>query len=160
MKPPATITNKKPKAQFIDRLPKYLFPFFLIVLHYLFRLAADKMSFIFVGPALASASAGLVISLATFRPPGGLVDIPDEIQKVLARGDFTIEPNNAHKYRVWCIIIAAILTLAWAYTVILVMNEIPSVLNFCGIVVETGFIIGIICYSIGLGLSEYREYYL
>ena len=157
----STEAKKLPtRTQLIERMPKWLFTFILLGFQRIIRSAAGDSSYMFVGPALAAAGAGLVASLTSFRSPRIPVPIPDRIERFMAQYKLSIDSTSAQAYRIWAVLLTFILTMLWALTVKISLNPqaLPIEIFYIAIPVDKAqFYLGMFCYIMGVGFSEIKE---
>jgi hypothetical protein len=161
MAPSVNTKKAKTSTLLIERLPKFLFPPFLLVLQLILRSMGGDNSFFFVGPALAAAGAGLVVALTSHRGSRIPVTIPDEIENFINNNGLVVDTVNARIFRIWALIISATLTLIWAGTVKLSLDPLAPPVQVGGITIQMAnaqFILGLLCYIIGIGFSELKEF--
>lgn len=105
----------------MTRVLTYLFPFILIAMEFGLRLALRTELGTFAGPALASASGGLLISLTA--PKRGSKRFTDPTQQEVENSASVIRSNSDEAVRAFALLLLLLSIAAWVWCVILAQQR-------------------------------------
>jgi hypothetical protein len=115
------------------------------------RLALHTELTSFAGPALASASAGLVIPLTAPKQPSAALS--DSARRELENFHVTIRSNRDEVYRGVAVLLLLLSIAAWVWS--LVLAETKDTLTWFGL--PRSLMVGVVCYVIAMIASEIKE---
>lgn len=134
------------------RVLGYLFPFILIAIEYCLRIALQTDLTAFAGPALASASAGLLIPMTAPKPPRMPV-LAEDVRRELERLNFSVRSNRDELYRALALLLLLLSITAWVFCVVLSEKKDP--VSWFGI--SRSLLIGLGSYIVAIIASELKE---
>lgn len=140
-----------PKSASVTRILTYLFPFILVAIEYCFRLALRTELTAFAGPALASASAGLLMPLTAPKQPSAALS--DSARRELENLNVTIRSNRDEFYRGVALLLLLLSIATWVWC--LVLAETKDALTWLGL--PRSLMAGFVCYLIAVIASEIKE---
>lgn len=133
------------------RLVAYFFPFILIAIEYVLRLALKTDTAGFVGPTLATAAAGLLVpALALKSKASGL---SPELQKELKNLKATVRSTADERLAALCLLLLLILIAVWVWTLLLAERKDPITI----LSLDRPVFIGLAAYMVAVVIAEIKE---
>ncbi len=142
-----------------DRLPSYFFPIFLLLVEWFLRSAFKLNTQEFIGPTLASAGAGMLITLTNFKDKSQKAvpeNLPPDLKRFVTDNGYKLELAGIDKTRVFSNIswiFTFLLTLLWIWSITL-STQSPSLMLGA---FPAHYYPGAASYLLGLMFSEIRE---
>jgi len=116
------------------------------------RIALQTDLTAFAGPALASASAGLLIPMTAPKPPRMPV-LAEDVRRELERLNFSVRSNRDELYRALALLLLLLSITAWVFCVVLSEKKDP--VSWFGI--SRSLLIGLGSYIVAIIASELKE---
>jgi hypothetical protein len=135
----------------MSRVLAYIFPFVIIAMEIGLRRALHSDTSWFVGPALSSAAAALLVPLITLKDKTSALGA--ELQAELKRRKITATSRADRIVSPLCFLLLLCVVAAWIWCVVLADNkDAGTLLGF-----QRPLVIGLICYFIGVIAVEAKE---
>jgi hypothetical protein len=150
---PSKEKSKEYLASLSERIPGYLFPFFLLILELILRYAFNLNTQEFIGPTLAATGVGMIMSLTAHRSNKIPRVVPQEVEQFLKEKKLTIEPYSVKVFRSICWTLTLVLTILWVVSITLSI-KFPSNTMLS---LPTHYYPGFMSYVIAFVLSEVKE---
>lgn len=135
----------------MSRLLAYAFPFILIAIEYGLRVALRTDTAGFVGPALASAAAGLLVPLVALKDKA--VSLGADVQAELKALKVTVRSHRDELVSALSVLLLLCAVAAWVWSLVLAEGKDP--------VLIVGFsrpvMIGLVCYFVAIIAAEVKE---
>lgn len=133
------------------RLLAYLFPFVLIVIEYGLRFALKTDTAAFVGPALSTAAAGLLVPSLALKSK--LSTLTPELQNELKRLGVTVRSKADERVVALSLLLLLFFIAAWIWTLVLAERKDDVTI----LTLDRPVFIGLLCYVVAVVAAEFKE---
>jgi hypothetical protein len=133
------------------RVVAYFFPFILIAIEYVMRLALKTDTSAFVGPTLATAAAGLMVPALALKSKAG--SFSPELQRELKRLGVSVRSSADERLAAFCLLLLLALIAVWVWTLLLAERKDAVVILW----MYRPVFIGLMAYAVAVVFAELKE---
>jgi len=133
------------------RVVAYFFPFILIAIEHVLRLALKTEKAAFVGPTLATAAAGLMVPALALKSKDGALSA--DLKKELSNLKVTVRSKTDERLAAFCLLLLLALIAVWVWTLLLAeRKDAVTILSL-----DRPVFIGLVAYAVAIVAAEIKE---